>query len=634
MHMTAATDSDSVLAALEPQAAQGITTSAAATARAAATRAWLEANHLLEHHAECRVGIVTDEALLLHSGPSGHPERPARLQEILKQLDLSCLLSSCHRIPSREASNEELLRVHTERHLEKVHKFDASVKKKGKAYALPFGPDTFVNEHTAHCAALSTGCLLALVDACMEESCPVQCGMAVIRPPGHHAMREKASGFCLFNNVAVAARHMQQQYGVKRVAIIDWDVHHGNGTNEFFAEDNTVLFFSMHRFDRNGFFPGTGVFEDTGKSEGKGFSVNVPLDKGYGDLDVCHIMRYIVCPLMERFQPEVIFVSAGFDAVKGDPLGECRISPEGFAWMTRCLYRLAGHYCQGRLILALEGGYNPDMIAQCTVECLRSLLSETSGTTLHGNSLAVDDFCPPDLSPPPSLPSTPASMSPAASPFQVVTPTSTPRITASVPPGSPTPPASPTGGTLSEVGSTSRQKVRGPAPKTLSTVRRLTELHNLLALQLPIAPKQFEGPGHVSKSAKRERRRKQRSGSQGGEEDDASSDSSGWAIACGSSDADFFYSPAIRPLSRQRSMSGLPDLELPPLASAEVEDSSVGVKPNPDVAPEPDIAELTPSCSATEDEQQSGCEADGDDVPGLAPGHPKKKRGRQKAKQR
>ncbi|CAK0887039.1 unnamed protein product, partial [Prorocentrum cordatum] len=363
-------------------AAEKVTSSSSSTAlaRARCTREWLEERGFLDTlEGERQVGLAYDEFMLQHVGPQGHPEQPARLEEILSQLWTSGLLEACARMPTREATDEELQRVHSAHHVERVLRCEASAKKKTKGFSFPFGPDTYVCEQSPCCARMAAGCLLSLADALLSPESSVRTGMALVRPPGHHASGDRASGFCLFNNVAVAARHLQQQHGLERVAIVDWDVHHGNGTNDVFAEDESVLFFSMHRWEKTGFFPGSGVLEDAGKGDARGLTVNVPLDKGYGNADVEHVFRYVLCPLLAKFRPDAILVSAGFDAVKGDPLGECRVSPEGFGWMTRCLCRLARHFCDGRLLLCLEGGYNPDAIAQCTVECVQSLLAEASG---------------------------------------------------------------------------------------------------------------------------------------------------------------------------------------------------------------------------------------------------------------
>jgi histone deacetylase 6 len=481
----------------EPAAAESdSTSSAAAVARAKGVREWLEASDLLgscvEDGAACGVGLVYDEAMLQHCGPPSHPEQPARLKEILAQLRLSGLLQACVQLPSREAIAEELCLCHDTIHVDRVLHYEASARRKPKAYSFPFGPDTYVCEQTPRCAVLAAGSPLNLVDAAFDDKSPIGCGMAIVRPPGHHANADRASGFCLFNNVAVAARYAQHRHQVKRVAIIDWDVHHGNGTNDLFEEDPDVLFFSMHRCGL-GFFPGTGFHEDSGKHDGKGYTVNVPLDKGFGDIDVTHVMRYVICPLLEKFRPEAIFISAGFDAVKGDPLGECKLSPTCYGWMTRCLYRLAKHYCDGRLFLLLEGGYNPDLIAQCTVECVQALVLESTGLSVGSPEL-------PEAAP--SCTATPATSA-------AVTPAMSPALSASLPAGlslpSPalsaaSPPMSPRSGKstpTSTPGSPAAkpQKVRIPANKTVAAVRKLTELHHMLALELPLAPKQLDKSG-------------------------------------------------------------------------------------------------------------------------------------------
>lgn len=504
--------------------------STAAVARAVRTHAWVESHNLVSRAARC-VGIVYDEEMMLHCGPQGHPEQPARIHEINAQLDMAGLLAACAHLPPREATEEELELVHDAAHVQRVAHFEAPSRRKPKPFSFPFGPDTYVCQHTPRCARLAAGSLLGLVDACLDTSSQVSCGMAVIRPPGHHATIDKASGFCLFNNVAVAARYMQRRHGLSRVAVVDWDVHHGNGTNDIFAEDPSVLFFSIHRSDNQRFFPGTGVLEDAGKSEARGYNINVPLDKGYADPDIYYIVRYVLCPALDAFRPEAILVSAGFDAARGDPLGECRVSPEGFGWFTRCLHRIARHLCEGRLVLALEGGYNPDMIAQCSVECVLSLVAETSGISvpcsgLPGRSMPRESHAESGTSTP-ATSGTPAPTPPALSPMlQSCAPKAdSPPEHMHVPghgfaPGSPGP-------------ATAKQKVRAATARTMKTVRKLTELHNMLALKLPVAPKPNEGPGHSGKSARKNERRKQRR-SEGDTDGDMSSDSSGWAIACGS----------------------------------------------------------------------------------------------------
>jgi len=549
-------------------------TSTRAQTRALKTRAWLEENGLTS--GDSGVAFVSDERMLLHAGPGGHPERPARLAEILKQLELSSLQTACARVNSREATKDELLRVHTEQHIEQVLNSASCKKKTGKAWGMPFGPDTYANEQTPLCASLSAGCLLALVDHCMEDG-NAHCGFAAIRPPGHHASQEKASGFCMFNNVAVAARHAQKEYGLNNIAIVDWDVHHGNGTNDIFAKDQSVFFFSLHRYD-DYFFPGTGFVEDVGKDQARGFNVNVPLEKGFSDWDMVHVMKHLICPLMDNFKPDAIFISAGFDAVKGDRLGECKVSPEGFGWMTRSLYRLAKHYCQGRLFLALEGGYEPDLIAQCTVECVRTLLAEVNG--LPGPDM--EDLV--QATPMSSMPGTPA-MGPSCP--------ASPSLSSKAASRSSTPSLRPDswGTGASPALSASGRKVRGPAGKTLRSVRKATELLQPLSMQVQLAP---QGEG-ASKNAKRNERRRQRKHS---EEDGGSSDTSGWAIAC-SGGSEFPFSPAMRIVVREVSSSShashdVPELELPPLVEQDKAEVKTDSKETKEKGPEKGQAQAKP----------------------------------------
>lgn len=501
-------------------------------------RSHLEANGLLVKGVERSCGLVYDEIMQEHRGPAAHPEQPERIAEIWKQLGDAGLIGACQRLPSRVANKKELLYVHTEYHVDRVLEFklkprkEGDDKKKDKSFSFPFGPDTYVCDKSAHCASVSAGCLLSLVDHAMKKNTQLHCGMAVIRPPGHHASADKISGFCLFNNVAIAARHLQKKHKLERVMIVDWDVHHGNGTNSIFSESKDVLFFSMHRYDPKGFFPGSGTFEDVGKAPAEGYSVNVPLSKGYSDSDAVHVMRYVLFPLFAKFKPEAILVSAGFDAVRGDPLGGCYMTPQGYAWMTRCLYRLARHYCDGRLFLALEGGYDCPAIARCAVECVNALVLESAGVAAldcTSGSLHKDG---PEGTPmlAPSMPGTPV-FSPCPSPLL------SPRGSSqhSSPAGSLSPKASPS--TLS------KQKGHSShVEKTVHIVRKLTELHNALQLELPLAPKELHG--HGAQNAKKNAKRKQRKRADSdGSDEDTQSDCSGWAIAVGTSDCEGLRSP-------------------------------------------------------------------------------------------
>jgi len=579
------------------------TVSPAAAARIFATRQWLDTHSVQDSRGVHGMALVYDETMQLHSGPPGHPEAPRRTQEILAQLKAAGLLQACAHVPPRVASEDELLLVHDARHVERVCTFqakravasDADEKatearnKKAKPYSFPFGPDTYVNEHTPHCARLSAGGLLALVDAALDADSHVRAGMAVVRPPGHHATADRTSGFCVFNNVAVAARYLQKRHGLERIAIVDWDVHHGNGTNDIFAEDPSVLFVSTHRYGE-GFFPGYGFLEDAGKAQARGYNVNIPLEKGFSDRDIAHVMQHVICPLLERFRPDAILVSAGFDAAKGDPLGECRVSPEAFGWMTRCLFRLARVFCEDRIFLVLEGGYNPDVIAQCTVACVHSLLAEVASLpnpfevlpALVPRSPTGSCTASEAASTVTSAAGTPLLRSRDPSPpTPSRTPTASPSFKPRLPPASPMQQYAANTSCSAAAGSGSggrqNRRPRGiPSTKTMKVVRQLSEIHTLLPLQLPLAPKPNEAPGAAERRAKKSENRRNARGQQrrAGQEDDDRSDCStlsGWAIACGSGPSDAepsspWHSRASPPGSPSFADVGgmFPSLELPP----------------------------------------------------------------------
>jgi acetoin utilization deacetylase AcuC-like enzyme len=249
-------------------------------------------------------------------------------------------------IAAREATSDELELVHDARFVEAL---DAL---RGKTGFLD--PDTYVSPHSIEAARRAAGGLVALVDAMIETAQP---GVALLRPPGHHARPGRAMGFCLLNNVAVAAAHARKS-GIARVAIVDWDVHHGNGTQEAFYDDPSVLYVSTHQFP---FYPGTGAVGETGEGEGKGYTINIPLRAGEGDGEYRAAFDRIVSPALEAFAPELILVSAGFDAAARDPLAEMNVSAEGFAYMARALAEQAKRTAKGRIAMVLEGGY--DLVA-------------------------------------------------------------------------------------------------------------------------------------------------------------------------------------------------------------------------------------------------------------------------------
>ncbi|MGE5278970.1 MAG: histone deacetylase [Acidobacteriota bacterium] len=304
-------------------------------------------------------GLVFDEAFLAHRAPYEHPENPARLTAIHARLEKEGLLDSCRRLPARDATDEELLAVHDGSLL-------GAIASTARLEFVQLDPDTYACRDSARAARLAAGGLIDLTLGVQAGA--FKNGFALLRPPGHHAEIDRAMGFCLFNNVAVAAAAARRA-GARRVLIVDWDLHHGNGTQSTFWNDPDVLYFSTHQYP---FYPGTGAADEVGGPKARGRTINVPWHGGCGDAEYAAAFDRVLLPIARRFEPDLVLVSAGFDAAEGDPLGDMRLSPAGYAAMTDRLGRLA----DGRVVLALEGGYNLDAIARSAEACLRVLLGE------------------------------------------------------------------------------------------------------------------------------------------------------------------------------------------------------------------------------------------------------------------
>jgi len=317
-------------------------------------------------------GLVDDERFLAHRAPFDHPEHPGRLSAIRSRLEADGLAGRCHRIPAREATDEELERIHTPEHV-------AAIDATARSPFLQLDPDTYTNRYSALAARLAAGGLVDLAAAIAEGR--LENGFALLRPPGHHAEADQAMGFCLFNNIAVAARAAQASPSARRILIVDWDLHHGNGTQHSFWKDPTVLYFSTHQFP---FYPGTGAVGELGAGEGEGFTINVPFPAGCGDPEYLSAFDRILMPIAARFEPDLVLVSSGFDAAEGDPLGAMRLSSAGYAAMASRLKRLAG----GRVALALEGGYDLEAISAAASACLRTLLGDPPAPEPGGNPSA------------------------------------------------------------------------------------------------------------------------------------------------------------------------------------------------------------------------------------------------------
>ena len=307
-------------------------------------------------------GVVFDPRFLLHRAPYEHPEHPGRLEAIVRRLTSEGLLERCRGVPAREATDEELERVHVPAHV-------AAIDATAGSDFMQLDPDTYTCRDSAEAARLAAGGLIDLALAVGRGELDIHNGFALLRPPGHHAEADRAMGFCLFNNVAAAARAAQAGGAAERVLIVDWDLHHGNGTQHTFWEDPTVLYFSAHQYP---FYPGTGSIEEIGGGAGRGFTVNVPLPPGCGDAEYLEAFDRVLLPVAREFAPDLVLVSAGFDAAEGDPLGSMRISPSGYAQMTERVGALA----RGRVVLALEGGYDLEAISRSAEACLRVLLGE------------------------------------------------------------------------------------------------------------------------------------------------------------------------------------------------------------------------------------------------------------------
>ncbi len=320
--------------------------------------------------------VIASERFAEHMTPPGHPESPERA-EVMDVIASEWRSRGGEVVAPREVSREQLARVHSTEHLHRM------AETAGQATALD--PDTYTSPDTYDVALLSAGAAVDAVERVMGGSHTR--ALALSRPPGHHAERDRAMGFCFFNNVAVAAAHARS-LGAHRIAIVDYDVHHGNGTQHIFESDRDVLYVSTHQFP---YYPGTGAAGEVGYSAGAGRTVNVPLEVGATDDDYRFVFDEVVLPVLRQFAPDIVLVSAGFDAHERDPLGGMRVTTAGFAAMTAALRQLADEQCGGRIVAVTEGGYD-----------LRAL----------GDSLrSVIDILAGDVTPPVGWPDSPVASS-------------------------------------------------------------------------------------------------------------------------------------------------------------------------------------------------------------------------------
>jgi acetoin utilization deacetylase AcuC-like enzyme len=324
-----------------------------------------------------KVGLVYDPLYLWHD-TGAHPENALRLTSIMHVLTEAGLISRLVPLSARDATVEEVATVHFPPYIASVR----ATAERGGDWA---DQDTFISPRSYDAALRAAGGCLVATQAVLDGD--VDSAFCLVRPPGHHAMPDVAMGFCLFNNVAIAARYANRSRGLERIAIVDFDIHHGNGTQAAFYEDGAVLYFSTHQYP---YYPGTGHLEEVGDGPGRGLNVNVPLPAGCGDGEFRRVFREVLEPLLDRLQPQLILVSAGFDGHFDDPLASMTLSVAGYGEIMGFLKGKAAELCGGKLVCALEGGYHLMAEAWSVRACLEVLL---------GGAPTADPFGKPGDSP-------------------------------------------------------------------------------------------------------------------------------------------------------------------------------------------------------------------------------------------
>lgn len=311
------------------------------------------------------IGVVWDPVFLAHNTDAGHPEHPRRLKSLYRRLETPSLKRRFTTVVPPAATEDEILLVHSPAYLAQVKTTAAS-----KRSAL--SGDTLTCHRTYGVAARAVGGTLEAVRQVVAGA--LDNALVLARPPGHHAERTRAMGFCIFNNVAIGCRMARQILGLERVMVVDWDIHHGNGTQHLFERDPSVFFFSSHQFPH---YPGTGHLTEAGLGPGEGTTMNVPLPRGCGDGEFTAIYQRLLPPVAAAFQPELILVSAGFDIHAADPLGGMRVTPAGFAGLTRLLLEVSRLSGARGVVFCLEGGYAADALTDSVLAMIAELTGQT-----------------------------------------------------------------------------------------------------------------------------------------------------------------------------------------------------------------------------------------------------------------
>ncbi len=327
-----------------------------------------------------RTGIVRDNLFLQHKPGPWHPESPERLEAVYRMLD-SRDQSRLTFLPGSMASPEDITLIHKPSYYLEI------VNTAGQEHCH-LDADTSTSPLSFEAASSAAGGLIDMVRMVLDGE--LDNGFALVRPPGHHAEAVRAMGFCIFNNVAVAAAWARKNRGLSRILIVDWDIHHGNGTQHSFYDDPQVFYISLHQ---SPLFPGTGSVDEIGRGAGKGYNVNIPLAAGRGDGDYLAVFRHLILPLARLYRPELILVSAGFDTYRMDPLGGMMVSLEGFAAMARLLKDAAEEICHERIVLTLEGGYH----IQGQADAVGLVLDVLTGTGSANTELAEENFPEPGI---------------------------------------------------------------------------------------------------------------------------------------------------------------------------------------------------------------------------------------------
>ncbi len=294
-----------------------------------------------------KFAIIYDEIFIKHNPGVFHPESPQRVKAIWERIQKDDIKPYIEIFSPEVATKEEILWNHSE------YLYNLIAQTSGKTY-IQLDPDTATNEYSFEAALKAVGAQKVALKLLLEKG--YKGVFALVRPPGHHAERDRAMGFCLFNNIAIGAYYAKYYYGIKRILIVDWDLHHGNGTQKSFYSDSEVLYFSVHQYP---YYPGTGHYSEIGNGEGKGFTINIPLPPYCGDEEYIYIFETFLKPVALQYKPAIIMVSAGFDLCENDPLGSMEVTSSfGIPMLTKILKEIANEVCEGKILFTLEGGYN------------------------------------------------------------------------------------------------------------------------------------------------------------------------------------------------------------------------------------------------------------------------------------